>query len=203
MSSTRLPATERREQILACALEVFARSGFHGASMNDVADAAGVTKPVLYQHFDSKQELFVALLDAVGHRMHSAITAATAVESDGRSQTVAGFRAYFRWVAEDHDGFRLLFGGAARHEDAFSDRVRRITSDVATAIVPLIAVDMPEEHRRTVAHGIVGLAEGVSRRLIDHGDDFDPDVIATVVAGLAWAGLRSIDQTSPVGADAF
>jgi AcrR family transcriptional regulator len=203
MSSTRLPATERREQILACALEVFARSGFHGASMNDVADAAGVTKPVLYQHFDSKQELFVALLDAVGHRMHSAITAATAVESDGRSQTVAGFRAYFRWVAEDHDGFRLLFGGAARHEDAFSDRVRRITSDVATAIVPLIAVDMPEEHRRTVAHGIVGLAEGVSRRLIDHGDDFDPDVIATVVAGLAWAGLRSIDQSSPVGADAF
>jgi AcrR family transcriptional regulator len=203
MSSTRLPATERREQILACALEVFARSGFHGASMNDVADAAGVTKPVLYQHFDSKQELFVALLDAVGHRMHSAITAATAVESDGRSQTVAGFRAYFRWVAEDHDGFRLLFGGAARHEDAFSDRVRRITSDVATAIVPLIAVDMPEEHRRTVAHGIVGLAEGASRRLIDHGDDFDPDVIATVVAGLAWAGLRSIDQSSPVGADAF
>lgn len=203
MSSTRLPATERREQILACALEVFARSGFHGASMNDVADAAGVTKPVLYQHFDSKQELFVALLDAVGHRMHSAITAATAVESNGRSQTVAGFRAYFRWVAEDHDGFRLLFGGAARHEDAFSDRVRRITSDVATAIVPLIAVDIPEEHRRTVAHGIVGLAEGVSRRLIDHGDDFDPDVIATVVAGLAWAGLRSIDQSSPVGADAF
>jgi AcrR family transcriptional regulator len=203
MSSTRLPAIARREQILACALEVFARSGFHGTSMNDVAEAAGVTKPVLYQHFDSKQELFTALLDEVGHRMHSAITAATSVESDGRSQTVAGFRAYFRWVADDHDGFRLLFGGTARQEDAFGDRVRRITSEVATAIVPLIAVDMPEEHRRTVAHGIVGLAEGVSRRLIDHGDDFDPDVIATVVAGLAWAGLRSIDQSSPVGADAI
>jgi AcrR family transcriptional regulator len=198
MSSTRLPATERREQILTCALEVFARSGFHGASMNDVADAAGVTKPVLYQHFDSKQELFGALLDSVGDRMHSAITAATSAESDGRSQTVAGFRAYFRWVSEDHDGFRLLFGGAARHDAAFGDRVRQITSEVATAIIPLIAVDIPEEHRRTVAHGIVGLAEGVSRRLIGHGHDFDPDEIATVVAGLAWAGLRSIDQSSSV-----
>ena len=91
-------------------------------------------------------------------------------------------------------------GGAARHAAAFGDRVRQLTSEVATAIIPLIAVDIPEEHRRTVAHGIVGLAEGVSRRLIGHGHDFDPDEIATVVAGLAWAGLRSIDQSSSVPA---
>ena len=137
---------------------------------------------------------------ALSDALLSAITAATSAESDGRSQTVAGFRAYFRWVSEDHDGFRLLFGGAARHDAAFGDRVRQITSEVATAIIPLIAVDIPEEHRRTVAHGIVGLAEGVSRRLIGHGHDFDPDEIATVVAGLAWAGLRSIDQSSTVPA---
>ena len=72
--SIRLPAPARREQILDVAVEVFARNGFHGASMNDVAEAAGVTKPVLYQHFDSKQDLYMALLDEVGNRLLTAIT---------------------------------------------------------------------------------------------------------------------------------
>ena len=67
--SSRLTATARREQLLDVALEVFARAGYHGTSMNDVAEAAGVTKPVLYQHFESKRELYQALLDEVGDRM--------------------------------------------------------------------------------------------------------------------------------------
>ncbi|MGB9347936.1 MAG: helix-turn-helix domain-containing protein, partial [Ilumatobacteraceae bacterium] len=67
--SPRLPANARREQILDVALEVFATHGFHGSSMNDVADAVGVTKPVLYQHFDSKRDLYQALIDEVGDRL--------------------------------------------------------------------------------------------------------------------------------------
>ena len=62
MSSPRLSADARREQILDVAINVFGRAGYYGASMNDIADAAGVTKPVLYQHFDSKGELYSALL---------------------------------------------------------------------------------------------------------------------------------------------
>ena len=76
--STRLPASARREQLLAIGLEVFARQGFHGTSMNDVADAAGVTKPVLYQHFASKRELYLALLEEVGRQLLDAIAKATA-----------------------------------------------------------------------------------------------------------------------------
>ena len=89
--SIRLPAPARREQILDVAVEVFARNGFHGASMNDVAEAAGVTKPVLYQHFDSKQDLYMALLDEVGNRLLTAITKATAGVASGRQQTEQGF----------------------------------------------------------------------------------------------------------------
>ena len=84
--SIRLPAPARREQILDVAVEVFARNGFHGASMNDVAEAAGVTKPVLYQRFDSKQDLYMALLDEVGNRLLKAITKATAGVASGRSR---------------------------------------------------------------------------------------------------------------------
>jgi len=162
--------------------------------MNDVADAAGVTKPVLYQHFDSKRELYQALLQEVGSRLLGNISKATAEATDGKSQTELGFQAYFRWVAEDHDAFLLLFGSGSRRDGEFAAQVRRITAEAADAIAPLIAIDIDEEHRKTVAHALVGLAEGASRRLVELGDSFDPDEIAGQVSALAWAGLRAVKR---------
>ncbi|MFZ9232409.1 MAG: TetR/AcrR family transcriptional regulator, partial [Ilumatobacteraceae bacterium] len=72
--SMRLPAAERREQLLSVAMDVFAREGYHQTSMNDVAEAAGITKPVLYQHFSSKRELYLALIEEAGARLLTAIT---------------------------------------------------------------------------------------------------------------------------------
>ncbi|WP_394934723.1 TetR/AcrR family transcriptional regulator [uncultured Ilumatobacter sp.] len=190
--SQRLSATARREQILHVALEVFANSGFHGASMNDIAEAAGVTKPVLYQHFDSKRDLYQALIEEVGNRLRTNIGKATAEATNGKSQTELGFRAYFRWVADDHDGFRLLFGSGSRRDDEFNEAIRKIIAESARAVAPLIAVDIDESHRETLAHALVGLAEGASRRLVGLGQDFDPDAIAAEVSALAWAGLRAV-----------
>jgi len=190
--SGRLPANARREQILDVALEVFAREGFHGASMNDVADAVGVTKPVLYQHFDSKRDLYQASIDEVGDRLLASISKAAAEATDGKSQTELGFRAYFRWVADDHDAFRFLFGSGTRRDHEFNAAVQRITAQAAQAVAPLIAVDIDERHRTTLAHALVGLAEGASRLLVERGDEFDPDEIAQIVADLSWAGLRAV-----------
>jgi AcrR family transcriptional regulator len=162
--------------------------------MNDVAEAAGVTKPVLYQHFDSKRELYRALLEEVGTRLLSAIAKATADAPDGKSQTQRGFQAYFRWVAEDHDEFKLLYGGGTRRDDEFRDTIRHVTDEAADAIAPLIAVDIEPEHRRTIAHALVGLAEGASRRLVELGESFDPDEVARQVSDLAWAGLRAVHR---------
>ena len=190
--SIRLPAPARREQILDVAVEVFARNGFHGTAMNDVAEAAGVTKPVLYQHFDSKQDLYLALLEEVGNRMLTAIGKATSGATGGRAQTEHGFRAYFQWVADDHDAFLLLFGSRANRDEESTRAIRRITAGAADAIAPLIAADISPEHRRTLAHGLVGLAEGVSRRLVELGETFDAAVLGQQVADLAWAGLRAV-----------
>jgi AcrR family transcriptional regulator len=197
--SARLSAPARREQILDVALVVFAHTGFHGTSMNDVAVAAGVTKPVLYQHFDSKRDLYQALLDEVGARLLNSISKSAADATDGRSQTELGYRAYFRWVAEDHDAFRLLFGSGSRRDDEFNLAVREITAQAARAVAPLIDVDITDEHRKTLAHALVGLAEGASRRLVELGDDFDPDVIAGQVSALAWAGLRAVEPLEQNG----
>jgi AcrR family transcriptional regulator len=194
--TARLPAPARREQILDVAVQVFARNGFHGTSMNDVAEAAGVTKPVLYQHFDSKQELYLALLAEVGNRLLTAITKATAGATNGREMTDLGFRAYFRFVAEDHDAFLLLYGtGASRNEEATA-AVRVLTAEAAKAISPLIAVDVDPLHRRVLAQGLVGMAESVSRYVVELGDGFDPDVMGKYVADMAWAGLRAIRSGS-------
>ena len=190
----RLSAVDRREQLLAVALSTFARAGYHETSMNDVAEAAGVTKPVLYQHFESKRDLYQALLDEVGARMLNAIVAGTTGADDGRSRTELGFRAYFRWVANDHAAFMLLYGSGSRQDQEFSRAVKRVTTGMAAAIAPLIAADIDDEHRLTVAHALVGLAEGASRRLVERGDTFDPDVIAQQVSDLAWAGLRGVHR---------
>ncbi len=196
MNNPRLSADARREQILDVAIDVFGRSGYFGASMNDIAEAAGVTKPVLYQHFDSKSDLYSALLDEVGARMLDSIAKATADATDGKQQTERGFQAYFRWVAHPHDEFMLLFGGSARHDSDFSAQVRRITNDAAAAIAPLISVDLEPEHRTTLAHALVGLAEGASRRLVGLGEAFEPDAIAREVSALAWAGLRAVSPSN-------
>ncbi len=194
--TARLSAPARREQILDVAVQVFARNGFHGTSMNDVAEAAGVTKPVLYQHFDSKQDLYLALLGEVGNRLLNRITKATAGATNGREMTDLGFRAYFRFVAEDHDAFLLLYGsGASRNEEATA-AVRVLTAEAAKAISPLIAIDIDPVHRRVLAQGLVGMAEGVSRFLVELGDDFDPDELGQRVADLAWAGLRAVRPES-------
>ena len=195
MSSPRLTADARRQQILDVAIDEFGRSGYFGTSMNDIADAAGVTKPVLYQHFDSKADLYRALLDEVGMRLLDAIATATGDAADGRARTERGFAAYFGWVAEHRHEFNLLFGGSARQEAEFSAQLRRINEASALAIADLIDVDIDPVHRETIAHGLVGLAEGASRRLVNDGASFDPDEIARVVSQLAWAGLRAVDRT--------
>jgi AcrR family transcriptional regulator len=162
--------------------------------MNDVAEAAGVTKPVLYQHFSSKHELYLGLLEHAGEQIISLIDAATSEVEGPHDQVTRGFRAYFNWVDSDRDSFRLLFGGGSRVADEFSDAVRAIEQRITESIAPLIRADIDADHQRVLAHGIVGLAETISRRLVEADQPFDPDVVATQVANLVWGGLRAIHR---------
>lgn len=190
----RLPAHERRRQLLDTALDVFGADGFHATSMNDVADAAGVTKPVLYQHFTSKRQLYLELLEDVGTRLGEAIADATVAAGSPHQQVEAGFAAYFRFVAEHRSAYQLLFGGGSRRDAEFADTVRRVEEHLAASITELIAADIDEGHRRTLAFGLVGLAEGTSRMWVMEDLDLDPEVLARQVADLAWAGLRGVHR---------
>ncbi len=195
--STRLPAARRRTQLLQVALGVFADNGFHVTSMNDIAEAAGVTKPVLYQHFRSKRELYLELLEDVGGQLREAIAKATTEAGTPREQVRAGFRAYFHFVVEHEAAFRLLFGGGTRRDEEFADAARAVEISIADIIATLIDVPgLDTDRRRLLAHGIVGLAEGTSRHWIVDGASGDPDTLAEQVAELAWAGLRGVGFTA-------
>jgi AcrR family transcriptional regulator len=190
----RLPAAQRREQLIDSAIGVFAAHGYHAASMNDVADAAGVTKPVLYQHFSSKRDLFVEILTEIGNQLRDTIAKATTEATGPREQIENGFRAYFHYVADHTDAFRVLFGSGARRDPEFAAFARAVETTIAETIAELIVVDgQPAGDRELVAHTIVGMTEAASRYWLAHDRHPDIDTLAERVSGLAWSGMRGLD----------
>jgi len=188
----RLPAEQRRTQLLEVAIEIFAERGFHATSMDDIAEAAGVTKPVLYQHVPSKRALYRELLDDVDRQLTERLVVATAAATSGRERVQEGFAAYFRYVAAHRAAFRLLFGASVRTDPEFAAVAEATIDRAAELIAQLIDIDAVTDHRRTLAHAMVGMAEATSRRVVnDEGED-DPDRLAGWLAEMAWFGLRGV-----------
>jgi AcrR family transcriptional regulator len=191
--TSRLPAAERRQQLLDVALRVFGEQGYHHSSMNDIAEAAGVTKPVLYQHFGSKRELYLELLRDVGGRLRDAVGKAVAAADGPHQQVEHGFRAYFAWVSATRGGFDVLFAGETRRDPEFTAEALRVETDMADTIAQLIVVEgLSKDRRRLLAYGIVGIAETTCRHWLTNDLDLGADELAGQVADLAWAGLRGL-----------
>ncbi len=189
----RLAPDERRRQLLDVACVEFAERGFYATSMDDLAQAAGVTKPVFYQHFPSKRALFVAVLEDVGGRLLAVLIEATSSAETGRARVEQGFAAYFHFVEGDRAAFRLLFGASARNDPEFADVVDNVLASAAAAVSSLIEIQSSPEHRLILAHAVVGIAEGISRHaLTDPDGPHNPDQLANWVAELAWFGLRGV-----------
>src|SRR5256886_9615560 len=135
------PAAPRRKQLLAAAQEVFVAQGYHAAAMDDIAERAGVSKPVLYQHFPGKLELYLALLDthcdALVENIRSAMTATT----DNKERVAGANRAYFEFVGDASEAFRLVFESDLRNDPAVRERVDRVERLCIDAITETIMAD--------------------------------------------------------------
>jgi len=191
--STRLPAARRRRQLLDVALRVFAERGFHDASMNDIAIAAGVTKPVLYQHFTSKRELFAELLRDVGRDLQDTITKAVTTAATPRQMVELGFTAYFDYVNQHRNAFQLFYGGSMARDEEFAEVINQTESAVAGLVAGLIEIDgLSPSQRQVLGHGIVGMIEGASIHWLKTGSDADTATLAGQLADLAWLGLRGV-----------
>lgn len=192
-----MKSEDRRRQLLDVACDVFADRGFSATIMDDVAFAAGVTKPVLYQHFDSKRALFIAVLEDCGERLISSIINATREGETLREQMNKGFNAYFTFVRNDDAGFRLLFGASARNDTDFAEVTNKVLAHFADAVTSLIIEELPHEERRLIAHALIGMAESAARYNYLCGDqEISNDDLQLWVSDLAWKGLRGMTDRS-------
>ncbi len=137
--------------------------------MDDIAAAAGVTKPLLYQHFASKRALYLELVDSVARDMLLAISDATSKANGPRQQVEAGFAAYFGLVVANRDAFRVLFGSDLPDDPELSRALRRVEDTVAEAVDVLIDAGLDSEHRRLLAYAVVAMATGASRHWLASG----------------------------------
>jgi AcrR family transcriptional regulator len=201
----RMPAAARRSQLMSVATGKFAAKGYHDTSMDEIALAAGVTKPVLYQHFASKQELYRELLDTTGQQLISDVASRVAAGPGPYERVVAGFRAWFDFVCHHTASFNLIFGGSARTGEEFRDLVTTVEERVAAAVGGMIDAEIDEAHRDLLGRAIVGLAEVVGRQWAAAAGGFesddqadsedaaeDADRIAVRLADFVWAGLRDL-----------
>jgi AcrR family transcriptional regulator len=193
----RMPRTARRAQLLESALEVFVAQGYHAAAMDDIADRAGVSKPVLYQHFPGKLELYLALLDHSCDTIIEACNGALASTDDNKMRVTATMRVFYDYVSSAQGAFRLVFESDLTNETAVRERVDRVTRECAEAIAEVIHEDtgLPGEQSRLLAVSLVGMAQVSARFWLDTGHDISQDDAATLVAGLAWRGIRGYPRT--------
>lgn len=179
---------------------LFAEYGFHGLSMEQLADAAGVSKPVLYQHFPSKRDLYDALIREAVQVMTERVKAALDGTQDNRDRIEGALAAYFDFVGDDR--FRLLFSTADRNDEGvrstIEDALHRVAEHVATLIASDAGLDRPQA--LLLATALRSLATRGAAFWLEHSE-LPRDEAVRLLAQLAWRGLGSFDTAETVAPD--
>jgi AcrR family transcriptional regulator len=190
---TRLPRSARRKQLLEAAQEVFVAQGYHAAAMDDIAERAGVSKPVLYQHFPGKLELYLALLDthcdAILDRMRAAMSSST----DNKVRVAAATRAYFEFIDHESEAFRLVYESDLRNEPSVRERFERVERGCVDAITETIMADtgIGRDRAELLAAGLCGAAEISARFWLAGGRQVPKEEAVTLLSTLSWRGIAS------------
>jgi AcrR family transcriptional regulator len=193
----RLPRRERRAQLLDSALGVFVAQGYHAAAMDDIAERAGVSKPVLYQHFPGKLDLYLALLDSACDEVIDNCRQALAATHDNKTRVAAAMAAFYAYVAGERGAFRLVFESDLTSEPAVREHVDRVTTECAAMIAHVIQDDtgLPAEQSRLLAVSLVGMAQVSARFWVSESNGLSQTQAVELVSGLAWRGIRGYPLT--------
>ena len=195
----RLPRSARRKQLLAAAQEVFVAQGYHAAAMDDIAERAGVSKPVLYQHFPGKLDLYLALLDTHCDALIEQIRSAMAATTDNKERVRGATHAYFDFVSHESEAFRLVFESDLRNDPAVRERVDRVEQASVDAITQTIMADTGVDKARAeiLAAGLTGMSQVAARYWLTGGRETAQEEAEALIAALAWRGIASFPLTDP------
>ena len=189
--SSRLPRQARRRQLLGAARSVFVAQGYHAAAMDEIAERAGVSKPVLYQHFPGKLELYLALLDEHAQELVDRVRDALDSTNDNHQRVARSIAAYFDFVSDDSGAYQLVFESDLRSEPAVRARVESSLQQCVDAIAATIAADtgVDEAEAALLSVGLTGLAEVGARRWLLSGGAVSKERAVELLVELAWRGL--------------
>ncbi|MEA2481961.1 MAG: hypothetical protein QOJ07_3883 [Thermoleophilaceae bacterium] len=184
--------------ILNAAEQVFATNGYHGSSIDEIAQAAGISKALIYEHFPSKKDLHASLLDTHLHDLFERLAQGAGTEDPGEVRLRAGLEAFLGWVEERRDAFRMVFRDAVDPEVA--EALRRVQGQVTTAVTALMATeplaDVPHDENREL--GTLMLAQQLTGALqaLALWWDNNPDVprlaLVDVAMDFCWLGLERV-----------
>lgn len=183
---------DRRQQLLDAARGTFVELGYHAAAMDDIADRAGVSKPILYQHFPGKLELYLALLDEAADDLVAAVRTALESTTDNHRRVRQTVRAYLEFV--NGDGLhRLVFESDLRASPQVSERVDRMMREAIGLIASTIGQDtgLPDADTRLLSVGLAGMAEVAARWWLASRDEtgVSLDHATEVLSQLVWRGV--------------
>lgn len=196
-SPRRLPRAERERQILETAHELFAQRGYNAVTMDEVAAAVGVTKPLLYNYWGNKEHLYVACLERDAERLLTAVRDAIGADPTPTGALQTGVRTFFTFIAAERGTFRVVFdetlptGGVVAA--GVADWRQRITDTVAALLLaelPPKAHDRARVEVEALSHALLGATEALGRWWLRNEDALAPDaaadlLLATVLPGLA------------------
>ncbi len=196
----RLPRTARRKQLLAAAQEVFIANGYHAAAMDDIALAAGVSKPVLYQHFPGKLELYLALLDVQAESLQAAVADALSATEDNQQRVHGVLSAYFDFMDGGPDGdggsFRLIFETDLGNEPAVRARVANVVNSTMLAIADTVAADTGLDRARAelLSVALSGAGQVAARWWLDSARPVPKDEAIRLIESLLWRGVSNFPR---------
>ncbi|MFI5492480.1 TetR/AcrR family transcriptional regulator [Actinoplanes sp. NPDC051859] len=190
---TRLPRSARRKQLLAAAQEVFVAQGYHAAAMDEIAERAGVSKPVLYQHFPGKLELYLALLDTHCDSIIAKVRGAQLATPDNKERVKGAVRAYFDFMDHESEAFRLVFESDLRNDPQVRERVERVEQGCIAAITDTVVSDtgLNQPSAELLAAGLVGAAGAAAQFWLANGRQTAKDEAEALVTALVWRGISS------------
>ncbi len=197
--TARLSRSERRTQLLVAAKTVFVTQGYHATAMDDIAVRAGVSKPVVYQHFPSKLELYLALLGESAAEMVRLVRAALAATTDNRERVDNAVAAYFTFVADNDQAYRLIFESDLRGQVEVERIVERATDACISAITDTITTDtgVDVERARLLASGMVGLSQVSARYWMQQSPHVSRAEAIDLLSRLMWRGISRFPRQDP------
>jgi AcrR family transcriptional regulator len=196
----RLSAANRRVAILDAALEVFSERGFSEASLDDVAACGGISKALIYEHFGSKRELQLSLLDTYMHDLIGVVVEAIGVATNDEERLRAGIDAFLVFSAEHPAVLRLLTRNVS--DPVAGETIDRLREEAASAIASIMAQNAPalepgdldlETTVAIVAHLMAGGIQFLAGWWVDH-PEIPRERVVELAMGVSWIGLERLGQ---------